>query len=332
MKPVETFALKYNGTDLQILNQNRLPHQEQWRPITSAEDLKRARKSLSLRGSGLLALSAILWMALSAEKGATVQQLRKIADEYLAYQSTSIYIQNHINRLVQYLDENYTKERFVGVVEEMIDEDIYACTKISEMGSSLFYENENILTHSNAGSLSIAGEGTAIGVIKKVFEQGKNPHVYVAETRPMLEGARLTTYELEKANIPYTLICDSLAPTLMREGKIQRVIVGADRIAANGDVAAKMGTYTLAIACDYHTVPFYIAAPHSAVDKQWLTGEQIPMEERGEAEVLGVQTSFGEIVWAPTKARAYNPGFDVTPAKLVTSWIMDDKVYDFFEA
>ncbi|NCN95825.1 MAG: S-methyl-5-thioribose-1-phosphate isomerase, partial [Bdellovibrionales bacterium] len=162
--------------------------------------------------------------------------------------------------------------------------------------------------------------GTALGVITKSFEKKKKIHVYVDETRPLLQGARLNTWELEQGKVPYTLICDNMAGFLMSKGKIHKVIVGADRIAMNGDFANKVGTYSLAVLCHYHRIPFYTAAPGTTLDGQCESGDQIPVEQRKPEEVL--------MSWAPKTAQVWNPSFDVTPAELVTGWILDKGVFN----
>lgn len=167
-----------------------------------------------------------------------------------------------------------------------------------------------------------------MGVIKEAFNQNKKIHVFVDETRPLLQGGRLTTYELERAGIPYTLICDNMAATLMRDGKIQRVLVGADRIATNGDFANKIGTYSVAILAKFHNIPFHTVAPVSTIDFDCPSGSHIPIEMRKKEEVTGASGHFGSVRWAPKNAQAYNPAFDVTPVELVHSIILDTGVYD----
>jgi methylthioribose-1-phosphate isomerase len=186
-------------------------------------------------------------------------------------------------------------------------------------GSSLIADSDNILTHCNAGALATAGYGTALGVIRAAKEQGKKLHVYVDETRPVLQGARLTSWELQKEKIPATLITDNMAGFLMQQGKIDKIIVGADRIAANGDTANKIGTYSLAVLAKEHGIPFYVAAPLSTIDTTLKTGAAIPIEERSSAEVTHLH---GQQI-APAKIKVYNPAFDITPAKYITAIITE---------
>lgn len=214
---------------------------------------------------------------------------------------------------------DYSPEKIIELAYELVDREISMCEKMSEHGASLISPGEGILTHCNTGSLATPGLGTALGVIRKAHQAGKGIHVYVDETRPLLQGGRLTTYELEKSGIPYTLICDNMAATLMRQGKIHRVFVGADRIATNGDFANKIGTYSVAVLAKHHGIPFYPVAPLSTVDFECASGDSIPIELRKAEEVHG---AFGTL-WAPKGAPAFNPAFDVTPVELVTALVLD---------
>jgi methylthioribose-1-phosphate isomerase len=211
-------------------------------------------------------------------------------------------------------------------IKALISEAIHICAEdieinrqIGKCGSSLIASGDNILTHCNAGALATAGYGTALGVVRAAKEQGKKLHVYVDETRPVLQGARLTAWEMQKEKIPATLITDNMAGWLMQQGKIDKIIVGADRIAANGDTANKIGTYSLAVLAKEHGIPFYVAAPLSTIDTAIKTGAGIPIEKRSNAEVthwMGIQS-------APKGMKAYNPAFDITPARYITAIITE---------
>ncbi len=203
--------------------------------------------------------------------------------------------------------------------QAILDEDIYWNRCIGMHGQTLINTGDRILTHCNAGGLATSGLGTALGIVKTAHAQGKAFSVYVDETRPLLQGARLTTWELKKCGIPHELICDSMAASLMRQSKVTAVLVGADRIAANGDTANKIGTYGLAVNCHYHGIPFYVAAPSSTIDATLATGEDIPIEIRDAAEV----TEFHSVQTAPDGTAVYNPAFDVTPGHLVTAVITE---------
>ena len=208
----------------------------------------------------------------------------------------------------------------------LVEEDKQLCDRIAEAGSALVKPGSRLLTHCNTGGLATAGVGTALGVIALAHRQGKVTNVWVDETRPLLQGGRLTAWELGELGVPYQLIADSMAASLMAQGQVDAVWVGADRIAANGDVANKIGTYSLAVLAHYHQIPFYVAAPQTTLDRYCPNGAAIPIEQRAAAEVTGVAGSFGAVQWAPTGAAVYNPAFDVTPAGLISGWVLDSGV------
>ena len=202
------------------------------------------------------------------------------------------------------------------------EDDLRTCKAIGSHGASMFYRPVNVLTHCNTGSLATAGYGTALGIIRALNERGLLKMVYVDETRPYLQGARLTAFELSQEKIPYRLITDSMAAYLMQQGKVDLVVIGADRIARNGDTANKIGSYSLAVNCKHHNVPFVVAAPQATVDRAIATGAEIPVEERHEREIKEIQ---GVLV-APADALVYNPSFDVTPHELITAIVTEDGV------
>jgi methylthioribose-1-phosphate isomerase len=211
------------------------------------------------------------------------------------------------------------KKAFLSEAHAMYEEDIAACKAMGALGGTLLPDEGGVLTHCNAGALATCGYGTALGVIRAAVEQGKHIHVYADETRPFLQGARLTAWELMADGIPTTVICDNMAASLMRAGRIQAVVVGADRIAANGDTANKIGTYNVAILAKEHGIPFYVAAPWSTIDTATPTGDAIPIEERPAVEV----THHGGKQLTPHGVGICNPAFDVTPAKYVTAIITE---------
>ena len=211
----------------------------------------------------------------------------------------------------------------VSEAQAIFAEDVRLCEGMATHGAALIQDGEHLLTHCNTGGLATAGIGTALGVIRRAHEQGKRLHVYADETRPLLQGGRLTAWELQRLGIPATLITDSMAALLLRDGKVQRVLVGSDRVAANGDFANKVGTYGLAVQAHFHGVPFHPVAPFSTVDLACPNGAAIPIELRNAAEVRG----FGPLRWAPETMPAWNPSFDVTPVDLVTSLVLDRGVY-----
>jgi len=211
------------------------------------------------------------------------------------------------------------KEKILAEANAMYEEDIEACKTMGAHGAELLPEEGGVLTHCNAGALATCGYGTALGVIRAAVERGKKIHVYADETRPFLQGARLTAWELMADGIPTTVICDNMAASLMRAGKIKAVVVGADRIAANGDTANKIGTYNVAILAKEHGIPFYVAAPWSTIDLATATGEQIPIEERPHVEV----THHAGKQLTPNGVGICNPAFDVTPAKYISAIITE---------
>jgi methylthioribose-1-phosphate isomerase len=211
------------------------------------------------------------------------------------------------------------KEKLLAEAHSMYKEDIAACKAMGAFGGALLPQEGGVLTHCNAGALATCGYGTALGVIRSAIEQGKHIHVFADETRPFLQGARLTAWELMADHIPTTVICDNMAASLMKKGRIQAVVVGADRIAANGDTANKIGTYSVAIAAHEHGIPFYVAAPWSTIDLATPNGDAIPIEERPAIEV----THHGGKQLTPNGVGIYNPAFDVTPAKYIAAIITE---------
>jgi methylthioribose-1-phosphate isomerase len=216
------------------------------------------------------------------------------------------------------------KRRLVEESQRILDEDIAMNKEIGRHGATLVRDGQNILTHCNAGALATAGYGTALGVVRAAWEQGKKIRVLADETRPVLQGARLTVWELMQDHIPVTLITDNMAGALMRQGQVHLCLVGADRIAANGDVANKIGTYSVAVLAKAHGIPFYVAAPHSTIDLATPSGDQIPIEQRKPQEVTSI---FGSQPVAPIGAEVLNPAFDVTPAEYITAIITEQGVF-----
>ena len=310
MNTFESLAIRYKNNRLEVLDQRLLPHQECWLISKTPQDMVDYITQLSVRGAPLIGVSAALALAHFAENGACPDEIKMAAEQLRGARPTAVNLTNALDRMLAADDLSEEAER-------LMNEEVERCELMAEYGATLIQSGENILT------LATPGIGTALGVIKKAHERGKNIHVYVDETRPLLQGGRLTTWELERLRIPYTLICDNMAAGLMREGKIQRVLVGADRIALNGDFANKIGTYSTAVLAKFHDIPFHPVAPISTIDRSCLGGTHIPIEHRKAAEVQGVQGSFGEIKWSPKKAPGYNPSFDVTPVELIESLILD---------
>lgn len=326
MKDLLATSIKYQQGTLFILDQHQLPHREQWLPCDSADAMITMIKKLQIRGAPLIGIGASLLLAHLAEQGASTASLRSDADRLRAARPTAVNLMICIDRMLATLTDK-GPTALSHCAEQLFHEDIALCQRMADLGADLIPDGANILTHCNTGSLATAGVGTAIGVIGAVKQQGKALHVWVDETRPLLQGGRLTTWEMDRLGVPHTLICDNMAALLMAQGKVDMILVGADRIAANGDFANKVGTYSLAVIAHYHQVPFYVVAPYTTVDANCPDGRTIPIEQRNPAEVQGVSGSFGEVNWAPDNTPVYNPAFDVTPAKLISGWILDTGVY-----
>lgn len=334
MKHLTSTALKIDQDRIWILDQTRLPAEEIWLEIPEPSDMIEAIRRLSVRGAPLISIAASASLALHAAKSEQAgipaedfyRNIHNTATDLRASRPTAVNLMLALDRMVFRVPrEKLTTAHLTRTAEEIFEEDVVLCENIAKHGHALFQDGDSILTHCNTGGLGTTGIGTAIGVIRKAHEVGKKIHVYVDETRPLLQGGRLTTWELERAGVPYTLICDNMAAGLMRAGKIQHAIVGADRVALNGDFANKVGTYNVAVLCDYHRIPFYCAAPSTTVDPECANGDNIPIELRAGDEVRGY--SGGRIVWSPPECDTYNPAFDVTPGKLLTGLILDSGYY-----
>lgn len=325
MKDLRSVALSIQGGEIRLLDQTRLPLEEVWIPIPTIAAMVEAIQRLAVRGAPLISIAACLALARYAEQGASPDELRAAARALRESRPTAVNLMRALDRMLgDGADAALSAERLARTAVAIFEEDVRLCEKIAEHSAKLIPENAQILTHCNTGGLGTAGAGTAFAVIQRAHAQGKNIHVYVDETRPLLQGARLTTWELRRAGVPYTLICDNMAASLMRAGRIHCAIVGADRIALNGDFANKIGTYSVAALAAHHGLPFYCAAPRTTIDPEMHSGESIPIEERKAEEVRGFADA---LAWAPPDAPVYNPAFDVTPAALVSAWILDAGVF-----
>ena len=321
---LDGFAIRYNQGQLSILNQQKLPLEEEWIDVETPEEMFEIIATLKVRGAPLIGIAAILSLSQLAEQGESRENIQKAAELLKHSRPTAVNLAIYIERLLLAMEQQTDyRGAVIETATAIYYEDIALCENIGNFGADLIEPGEQILTICNTGSLATAGIGTALGVIKTARHQGKRIHVYVCETRPLLQGGRLTTWELEQCGIPYTLICDSMAALLMRQGKIDRILVGADRIAINGDFANKIGTYSLAILAKYHQIPFHVVAPYTTIDPDCPNGEAITIEQRAPDEVRGAAGTFGKIIWSPVSTPVYNPAFDMTPADLVTSYILD---------
>lgn len=340
MLKLESLSLRFKADSfnagaacqLELLDQTLLPHEEKWLDIKNTSDMIEAIKALRVRGAPLIGVAAALSLAQSAIQKMSKSDLIVAANDLYEARPTAVNLMICMDRMKKVLSsEQFSVEALVKTAVDIFEEDVQLCNRIAENGATLFQDGDRILTHCNTGALATAGVGTALGAIRKAFEQGKKIHVYVDETRPLLQGGRLTAWELQKLGIPFTLITDNMAGHLMSQGAISKAIVGCDRIAANGDFANKIGTYSVAVLCHFHRIPFYVAGPYTTVDPLCPSGADIPIEERKAFEVQGVEGSFDggykKIQWAPNGSPVYNPAFDVTPHSLVSAWIMDNAVY-----
>ena len=324
---LDSLALKYRDGELLVLDQRQLPFTEHWIKCRSPQQMCHIIRTLQVRGAPLIGLAAALALADYARKGASGTAIVDAARQLTESRPTAVNLKLAMDRLV-FANPALNADSIVERAVALFREDVTLCDRMADHGASLIGDGDNLLTHCNTGSLVTAGIGTALGAIKRAWQQGKDLHVYVDETRPLLQGARLTAWELDRAGIPHTLICDNMAGELMRRGKIDKVMVGADRIARNGDAANKIGTYSLAVLAGYHRLPFYVVAPYTTVDPACPGGEVIPIEERAPEEVTGFAAPGQQALdWAPPGSAACNPAFDVTPAELITAIVLDSGVY-----
>jgi methylthioribose-1-phosphate isomerase len=297
----EVEPLRFEGGALLILDQRALPEAEQWIRCETVEQVADCIRTLAVRGAPAIGLAAAYGMALADDREAAADLLR----------STRPTAVNLAWALERCREADDVLELARGLHRDQHDAD----RRLAELGAELFGEGTRALTHCNTGALATGGYGTACGVLRAAWDRGRLAEVWVDETRPLLQGARLTAWELRRAGIPHRVVADAAAGSLMARGLVDRVVVGADRIAANGDVANKVGTYPLAVLAARHGVPFYVAAPLSTIDPATPDGDAIPIEERDPSELL----SGGD---------AFNPAFDVTPAELVTAIVTEAGVLE----
>lgn len=325
-------TIQWKNNAIRIIDQTKLPGKLEYLEIRDLRTLWQAIKLLRLRGAPALGVASGLGVYLGIKDCAAKNflefkaRLEKVIN-YLAHsRPTARNLFWGLERMRNVALEN--KDKSVGEIkkiifqeaEAMAEEDREACRRIGAYGAKLIRDKDTVLTVCNAGILATIDYGTALGVLYRAKEEGKRVKVFACETRPLLQGARLTAWELKRKGLPVTLICDNMAAALMRQGKIKKVIAGADRIAANGDTANKIGTQNLAVLAKYHRLPFYIAAPHSTFDLKIKSAKAIPIEERNPKEVT---TLFFKKTIAPKGVKVYNPAFDVTPSELISAIITD---------
>ncbi len=328
-----TFSpLRWRGDTLELLDQTLLPTREEWLTCNTVEEVAEAIRRLSVRGAPAIGVAAAYGLVVGLTpvpaEGELADRFAEVAELLLSTRPTAVNLRWAIERG----RELFARHREAGAAAAraaLLDwakvvhaEDIETNRRMGEHGAALFEGEQRVLTHCNAGALATAGIGTAIGVISASFARGGVAMVWVDETRPLLQGARLTSWELQRLEIPFKLVTDSSVGALMSRGLVDGVVVGSDRIAANGDIANKIGTYTVAVLAQRHDVPFYVAAPLSTIDRETATGADIPIEERDGEEVTDV---FGTRV-APAGTEAFNLAFDVTPAELIAGIVTEEGV------
>ena len=324
-------TLEWTGEGVRFLDQTRLPAEEHYVTCTTYQQVADAIRDMIVRGAPAIGVAAAMGIALGVQhsRAASLAELRpefdRICEVLGETRPTAVNLFWAIRRMrdkfERSLDLPLADLRLALITEaqKMYVEDVAACRAMGRHGATLMPSSGTVLTHCNAGALATCGYGTALGVIRAAVEAGKQINVYADETRPFLQGSRLTAWELTKDGIPTTVIADNMAGAIMKQGKIKAVVVGADRIAANGDVANKIGTYTVAVLAKEHGIPFYVAAPWSTVDLETSTGDGIPIEQRASREV----THHAGFRVAPEGIAVENPAFDVTPAPYVTAIITE---------
>jgi len=308
-------TMRWTGATLELLDQRLLPERIEYLPCGSAPEVAQAIRDMVVRGAPAIGCAAAFGVALAARDG---QELEAAFEVLARSRPTAVNLFWALERMRRVL-----AARGAGALEAealaIFEEDLAVNRAIGAQGAPLIPQGARVMTHCNAGALATAGHGTALGVLRSARDAGRRLSVIANETRPYLQGARLTAWELIQESIPVTLITDSMAGFLMSRGEVDLVIVGADRIAANGDVANKIGTYALAVLAQRHALPFYVAAPLSTFDTSLADGSAIPVEERPAGEVTG----YGASRWAPQGVMVRNPAFDVTPAELVSALITE---------
>jgi len=330
-------TVEWKDGAVRLLDQSRLPGVVEFLDCRDYQTVANAIRTLKVRGAPAIGVTAAMGVALGAQAvHATdyptfAQAVLKICDDLASTRPTAVNLFWALERMKRKLESvgaqpvSTIKQVLTSESQAILEEDIALCKTMGRHGAELIQDGQTVLTHCNAGSLATAGYGTALGVIRAAYEQGKKINVIADETRPILQGSRLTAWELMQDRIPVTLITDNMAGSLMRQRKIHLCVVGADRIARNGDVANKIGTYSVAVLAKAHNIPFYVAAPYSTIDLKTKSGDDIPIEQRNPSEVT---TIHGSHAVAPKDVVVYNPAFDVTPAELITAIITERGVFN----
>ncbi len=321
-------SLFWEDSALVVLDQTRLPHRVEWLRLRRWPEVVEAIRGLRVRGAPALGAAGAYAVALAARELVGDpqhfwQRLEEAARAIRSARPTAVNLSRGADRALRAAQSAAEVEqaarRALEEAHRIVEEDERACRLLAQAGAGELAHGERVLTLCNTGALATLGIGTALGILRAAWEAGKRVHVYACETRPLLQGARLTAWELRELGIPFHLVVDGAAGWLMAQGRVDRVLVGADRVAANGDVANKIGTYTLAVLCRHHRIPFWVAAPLSTVDLRTPGGKSIQVEERDPEEV----TRFGGQPVAPQGTPALNYAFDVTPAELVDALVTE---------
>jgi methylthioribose-1-phosphate isomerase len=324
-------TLEWKKGKLVLLDQTKLPTKESYRECSTYQEAAQAIKNMVVRGAPAIGVAAAFGMVLGAlqskarDPAIFLRDVFRAGQTLVATRPTAVNLLWAVERMKRAAEDSLSrgipalKKKLQEEAIQILQEDLQANREIGRQGQFLIGDGASILTHCNAGALATTGYGTALGVIRAAFEAGKRPHVFIDETRPFLQGSRLTSWELMKDRIPCTLIADNMAGWLMAQRKIHLALVGADRIAANGDVANKIGTYSVARLCHVHHIPFYVAAPTSTIDPTMETGKDIPIEQRSGLEIT---TLHGRPL-APQGVKAWNPAFDVTPHRFIRAIITE---------
>lgn len=325
------FTLKWQDGKVAMIDQRVLPRQEIYLTYTKPEEVAQAIKTMVVRGAPAIGVAGAFGMALAAQNSQAesfedfAEEMNQAAELLISQRPTAVNLPwavQRIQKIYHQASEKSLETLQKAILDEALqvfEEDVSMCEQMGRFGADLIEDGKTYLTHCNAGALATAGQGTALSVFYEAAKQGKKFKVYSSETRPFLQGARLTCWELKKNGIDVTLITDNMVAHLMKLGKIHGVVTGSDRIVANGDVANKIGTYGAAILAKHHQIPFYVVAPSSTVDFAMRMGHEIPIEERDQEEVTAL---FGNPV-APEGVAAFNPAFDVTPHELVAAIVTE---------
>jgi len=327
-------TIEWKGDRIRLLDQRRLPGEVRYVDCKNASSVAEMIRKMAIRGAPAIGVAAAMGIALAAKKSRSRQpevfrqNMEKVYQQMRQTRPTAVNLFWALDRMKRIWEEVsiFGVEEVKGRLEEealrIFEEDVEVNRKIGENGKTLICDGDGVLTHCNAGGLATAGYGTALGVVYAAWAEGRQFRVFVDETRPLLQGSRLTAWELAREKIPATVLTDNMAGWLMKKREINLVLVGADRIARNGDTANKIGTYGLAVLSKWHNIPFYIAAPTSTIDISLASGKEIPIEERAAEEV----THFRGIRITPKEIRAFNPAFDITPHSLIQGIITEEGI------